>query len=183
MEFGETIWVTICESLIFACIMGKIVALDYGQKRTGVAMTDALQIIASGLTTVATTDLLVFLDKLLRDEDIERIVVGEPKQSRGNASGIEPEIMSFMKKLNEQQPDMPVVRFDERFTSKMASRTMREAGLKKKKGQDKALVDQISATIILQDYLKTTIWYIQLSLTGTLFCASARPQLMPIIQS
>ena len=137
--------------------MGKKVALDYGQKRTGVAMTDPLQMIASGVTTVSTPELLNFLDELIGQEDITRIVVGEPKQSRGNASGVETQIMAFLQKFQARQPGMEVVRFDERFTSKMASRAMLDAGLKKKKRQDKALVDQISATIILQDYLNTKL--------------------------
>ncbi|TKD62372.1 Holliday junction resolvase RuvX [Flavobacterium sp. ASW18X] len=133
--------------------MARILALDYGKKRTGIAVTDELQIIASGLTTVATEELLPFLTAYIEKESVERIIVGEPKQMDGSASQSEELIIPFIKKLQQQFPQVPVERQDERFTSKMAVRTMIDGGLKKKKRQDKAMVDQISATLILQSYL------------------------------
>ncbi|NJB37538.1 Holliday junction resolvase RuvX [Croceivirga sp. JEA036] len=133
--------------------MARILALDYGKKRTGIAVTDELQIIASGLTTVATEELLPFLTAYIEKESVERIIVGEPKQMDGSASQSEELILPFIKKLQQQFPQVPVERQDERFTSKMAVRTMIDGGLKKKKRQDKAMVDQISATLILQSYL------------------------------
>lgn len=133
--------------------MGRIVALDFGKVRTGVAVTDELQIIASGLTTVQTKDLLAFLRNYVQSENVERIVVGEPKQMNNEASESEVLIVPFLKKLADTFPKIPIERQDERFTSKMAFQTMIDSGLKKKQRRDKALVDEISATIILQAYL------------------------------
>lgn len=133
--------------------MGRIVALDFGKVRTGVAVTDELQIIASGLTTVQTKDLLAFLRNYVQSENVERIVVGEPKQMNNEASESEVLIVPFLKKLSDTFPKIPIERQDERFTSKMAFQTMIDSGLKKKQRRDKALVDEISATIILQAYL------------------------------
>lgn len=133
--------------------MARVLALDYGKKRTGIAVTDELQIIASGLTTVATEELLAFLARYISQESVERIIVGEPKQMDGSASQSEELILPFIKQLQQKFPQLPVERQDERFTSKMAVRTMIDGGLKKKKRQDKAMVDQISATLILQSYL------------------------------
>ncbi|MEH6407936.1 MAG: Holliday junction resolvase RuvX [Leeuwenhoekiella sp.] len=132
--------------------MGRILALDYGSKRTGIAVTDELQLIASGLTTVATKDLITFLKDYFAKEQVERIIIGEPKRLNNIASDIESAIISFREKL-EKITTIPIERVDERFTSKMAMQTMLDSGLKKKKRQDKALVDEISATIILQTYL------------------------------
>lgn len=133
--------------------MGRILALDYGRKRTGVAETDELQLIASGLTTVPTNELISFLEKYIEAEKVELIVVGEPKQMNNEPSESEVFIKPLLKKLNEKFPQIPVTRQDERFTSKMAMSSMIEGGLGKKKRQNKALVDQISATLILQAYL------------------------------
>ncbi len=133
--------------------MGRIIALDYGSKRTGIAITDELQLIASGLTTVATPELMEFLKKYLSSENVELILVGEPKQKDGTHSQIEAEIQGFLMKFSKVFPDQKVVRVDERFTSKMAFQTMIDSGLKKKQRRNKALVDEISATIILQEYL------------------------------
>ena len=133
--------------------MGRIVALDYGKKRTGIAVTDELQLIASGLTTVASHELLVFLKKYVSDERVEKFVVGEPRQMNNTPSESEVFIAPFLSRLKKAFPDLPIVREDERFTSKMAIRTMIDSGLKKKQRRDKALVDEISATIILQAYL------------------------------
>jgi putative Holliday junction resolvase len=133
--------------------MARILAIDYGSKRTGIAITDELQLIASGLTTVATANLMEFLIKYLSSENVELILVGEPKQKDGTHSQIEAEIQGFLMKFSNVFPDLKVVRVDERFTSKMAFQTMIDSGLKRKQRQNKALVDEISATIILQEYL------------------------------
>ncbi|MGS2740416.1 Holliday junction resolvase RuvX [Sinomicrobium sp. M5D2P17] len=133
--------------------MGRILAIDYGTKRTGIAVTDELKIIASGLTTVATTGLMDFLKTYMAKEDVERIVVGEPKRHSNEASDSEKYIQVFLETLKKEFPTLPVERVDERFTSKMAFRTMIDSGLKKKQRQNKALIDEISATIILQSYL------------------------------
>jgi putative Holliday junction resolvase len=133
--------------------MGRILALDYGSKRTGIAITDELQLIASGLTTVSTSGLMDFLKKYFSTEKVELLLVGEPKQKDGAHSRIEEEIQPFLKKFSQAFPDIEVKRVDERYTSKMAFQTMIDSGLKKKQRQNKALVDEISATIILQEYL------------------------------
>lgn len=133
--------------------MARILAIDYGKKRTGIAVTDELQIIASGLTTVDTKTLLMFLKEYTAKESVELFLVGEPKQKDGSASESEALIGPFLETLKTSFPDIPVQRVDERFTSKMAFQTMLDSGLKKKQRQNKALVDEISATIILQSYL------------------------------
>ena len=133
--------------------MARILALDFGKVRTGIAVTDALQIIASGLTTVATTDLLKFLEDYFAKENVELILVGEPKQKDGSASQSEALIVPFLEKLKKKFSTIPIKRVGERFTSKMTFRTMIDSGLKKKQRQNKALVDEISATFILQSYL------------------------------
>lgn len=133
--------------------MARILALDYGTKRTGVAVTDELQIIASGLTTVETGKLLPFLKDYFSNESVELVIVGEPKQKDGSHSNVEEHIQKFLSKFGQVFPEMRLERMDERFTSKMAFQTMIDSGLKKKQRQNKALVDEISATIILQDYL------------------------------
>ena len=129
-------------------------AIDYGRKRTGIAVSDTLQMIANGLTTVPTHQLLQFVLDYVTKEPVERILVGLPKQMNNevseNMSNIEPFVRSLVKRL----PHVPVEYVDERFTSVLAHRTMLEAGLKKKARQNKALVDEISATIILQTYLE-----------------------------
>ena len=127
--------------------MSRIVAIDYGRKRTGIAVSDTMQLIANGLTTVPTHELLNFIGDYIAKEPVERIIVGLPRQM----NNIEP----FVRSLKKRFPDMPVEYVDERFTSVLAHRTMQEAGLKKKDRQNKALVDEISATIILQTYLES----------------------------
>lgn len=133
--------------------MARILALDYGTKRTGIAVTDELKIIASGLTTVNTPELMKFLEDYFRNEKVERVLVGEPKRMDDSPSQSEVHIQEFLKRFTEKFPDMPVERVDERFTSKMAVQSMIDSGLKKKKRRNKALVDEISATIILQTWL------------------------------
>ena len=133
--------------------MARVLAIDFGLKRTGIAVSDELQIIASGLTTVNSIELIEFLKDYLKKENVETIIVGEPKQKDGTASSIEDEIQSFLNKLNDEFPETPIERIDERYTSKMAVKSMIEGGIKRKKRQNKAIIDEISATIILQDYL------------------------------
>ena len=133
--------------------MARILAIDYGLKRTGLAVTDALQIIASGLTTVNTKELLKFLKDYTSKEQVELFLVGEPKQMDNTASESEALILPFLEKLKKQFPKIPFKRVDERFTSKMAFQTMIDSGLKKNQRKNKALVDEISATLILQSYL------------------------------
>ena len=134
--------------------MARLLAIDFGTKRTGIAITDEMQIIASGLTTVLTKDLISFLKDYFAKEDVELIVIGEPKQKDGTYSDVEVCIKNFILKLVKAFPTLRIERMDERFTSKIALKTMIESGLSKKKRQNKSLVDEISATIILQDYLK-----------------------------
>ena len=133
--------------------MARILAIDYGMKRTGLAVTDSLQIIASGLTTVNTKELLSFLKDYTVKEQVELFIVGEPKQMDNTASESETLILPFLKILEQQFPNIPIQRVDERFTSKMAFQTMIDSGLKKNQRKNKALVDEISATLILQGYL------------------------------
>tara|TARA_R110002012_G_scaffold319795_2_gene541371 strand:+ start:343 stop:750 length:408 start_codon:yes stop_codon:yes gene_type:complete len=133
--------------------MARIMALDFGTKRTGIAVSDELKMIASGLTTVKTPELLEFLEKYFTAENVELVLVGEPKQKDDSASESEVYIQEFLKIFTKKFPEMPVKRIDERFTSKMAFQSMIDSGLKKKKRRDKALIDEISATIILQTYL------------------------------
>ena len=134
-------------------ILARILALDYGTIRTGIAVTDELQIIASGLTTVDTKKIFSFLTTYLKNEHVELFVVGEPKQMNNKVSESEQFILPFIEKLKSTFPKIPIKRVDERFTSKMAFQSMIDSGLKKKQRQNKALIDEISATIILQTYL------------------------------
>ena len=133
--------------------MGRVLALDYGLKRTGIAVTDELKMIASGLTTVQTPDLIDFLKDYFQKESVERVIIGEPKRMDDSFSENEANIREFLKVFQKTFPEMPTERMDERFTSKMAVQSMIDGGLKKKKRRDKALVDEISATLILQSWL------------------------------
>ena len=135
--------------------MGRLLAIDYGTKRTGIAVTDELQIIASGLTTVSTPELITFLKDYISKEAVDKIVVGLPKQMDNTDSESEVFIQKFLVKLEKQIPNIPIVRVDERFTSKMAFQTMIDSGLSKKQRRNKALVDEISATLILQSYMSS----------------------------
>lgn len=134
--------------------MARIMAIDYGQKRTGIAVTDPLQLFATGLETVPSHTAIEFITKYLKQEKVECIVVGEPKDMQNNSSDASRFIEPFVNRLRNVFPKMKIERFDERFTSKMAFQTMIDAGLSRKQRQDKALVDTISATIILQSYLE-----------------------------
>lgn len=133
--------------------MGRILAIDFGEKRTGLAITDELQLIASGLTTVDTKNLMAFLIEYTSKENVELFIVGKPLQMNHTDSESEKYILKFLTSLKNQFTNIPVIRIDERFTSKMAFQTMIDSGLKKKQRKNKGLVDQISATIILQSYL------------------------------
>ena len=133
--------------------MPRILALDYGRKRTGIAVTDDLQIIASGLTTVDTAQLFPFLVDYFKKEDVRKVLIGEPKQMNGLPSESAPIIEKFVETFSVEFPQMKVIRVDERFTSKMAFQTMIDSGLRKKQRQNKGLVDEIAATILLQDFL------------------------------
>lgn len=135
--------------------MGRIVAIDYGQKRVGIAVTDELQMIASGLTTVHVKDIWTFLTTYLSEQKVDCIVVGEPKDMKNRPSDASRFIEPFVNRLRKTFPDITLKRLDERFTSKMAFNTMIESGIGKQKRQDKALVDKISATILLQSYMET----------------------------
>ena len=135
--------------------MGILIGIDFGQKRTGIAITDPGKIIASGLATVPTKDIMTFLEEYVLKQPVDKFVVGEPKQKDGSASEIEESVLKFIKKLKNKFPDISIERYDERFTSKIAFNTLLESGVGKKKRQNKSLVDQISATLILQSYLES----------------------------
>lgn len=135
--------------------MGRILSIDYGKKRTGLAVTDPLQIIANGLVTVATSELFDYLQAYIGKEAVERIVIGEPRQADGSPSENMARINQFVSRWRKACPDVPIEFYDERFTSILAHRAMLDGGLRKKARQDKALVDEISATIILRDYLES----------------------------
>ncbi len=135
--------------------MSRLLAIDYGKKRTGIAVSDPLQIIANGLTTVETARIFDFLKSYFEKESVEKVIVGLPKQMNNQASENLPRIEQFVQKLKKLYPDLPVEFYDERFTSKMAHQAMLDGGLKKKDRQNKALVDEISATIILQGFMES----------------------------
>lgn len=133
--------------------MPRILAIDYGIKRTGIAVTDELQIIASGLTTISSETAISFLKNYFSQEKVEKVLIGEPKQMNGLASESTPIIEKFVLDFQNNFPEMKIERVDERFTSKMAFQTMIDSGLKKNQRKNKALIDEIAATILLQDYL------------------------------
>ena len=135
--------------------MARILSIDYGKKRTGIAVTDPLQIIAGGLATVSTSQLFDFLKDYIAREQVERIVIGEPRQPNGQPSENLERVKQFVNRWRKAVPDIPIEFYDERFTSVLAHQAMIDGGLRKKARQDKALVDEISATIILEDYLRS----------------------------
>lgn len=135
--------------------MARVLSIDYGKKRTGIAVTDSLQIIANGLVTVATLDLMTFLLQYVVKESVEEIVVGYPMQPNGAPSENLQRVEQFVKRWRKLQPTIPIVYYDERYTSVLAHRAIIESGIKKKvRRENKGLVDEISATILLQDYLQ-----------------------------
>ena len=135
--------------------MGRILAIDYGKKRTGLAVTDMLQIVPGALDTVDTKNLMDYLCDYVKREQVEKIVIGEPRQPNGMPSENMQRVQQFKVQWQKRHPEIPIVGYDERFTSVLAHQTMIDAGLRKKARQDKALTDRISATIILQDYMNS----------------------------
>ena len=136
--------------------MSRILAIDYGRKRTGIAVTDTLQMIAGSLSTVETHELLPFLQNYFAKESVEKIVIGYPKTLNNQPAEITADIDNFTKILRQNFPATEIVFFDERFTSKIAFQTLIDSGIGKEKRKNKALIDKISATIILQEYLEST---------------------------
>lgn len=135
--------------------MPRLLAIDYGIKRTGIAVSDPMQIIASGLTTVETGKLMQFLKKYFTEEIVELVLIGMPKNLRNEATDATPFVEKFIEAFQREIPSIPIKIVDERFTSIMAFQTMIDSGMKKKDRQNKALVDEISATIILQGYMSS----------------------------
>ena len=135
--------------------MARILSIDYGKKRTGLAVTDPLQIIAGGLATVATSELFDYLQAYISREQVEMIVIGEPRQPNGEPSENLARVQQFMNRWRKAVPQVPIQFYDERFTSVLAHQAMLDGGLKKKARQNKGLVDEISATIILEDYMRS----------------------------
>ncbi|MGM9800566.1 MAG: Holliday junction resolvase RuvX [Muribaculaceae bacterium] len=138
--------------------MGRLLSIDYGRKRCGIAVTDVLKIVATGLTTVATAKLVEFIKQYVEKEDVERIVVGLPTTMRGEQSESMKYITPGINRLRKELPGIEIVFFDERFTSVLAHKSMLASGMKKTDRQDKAIVDEISATIILNDYLQSKLY-------------------------
>ena len=134
--------------------MPEIIAIDFGTKRTGIAATDPLQLVASGLTTLPTREVVPFLENYLKTHEVATCVLGQPKRHDGSLSEVEDEIKKFIAYLSKKIPSLSIERYDERFTSKMAFQTLLDSGIGKKKRQDKGLLDKISATLILQSYLE-----------------------------
>lgn len=134
--------------------MSQVVAIDYGKVRCGIAATDDMRLIASALTTVETKNIFSFLEKYFSENKVETLVIGLPTDLKGNLSKIETDILKFIEKVKELFPEVEIHRFDERFTSKMASFFISQSGKNKKQRQEKALIDKVSATIILQNFLE-----------------------------
>lgn len=134
--------------------MSQVVAIDYGKVRCGIAATDDMQLIASALTTIETKNIFSFLEKYFSENKVETLVIGLPTDLKGNLSEIETDILKFIEKVKELFPEVEIHRFDERFTSKMASFFISQSGKNKKQRQEKALIDKVSATIILQNFLE-----------------------------
>ena len=135
--------------------MARILSIGYGKKRTGLAVTDPLQIIAGGLATVATSELFDFLKAYIAREQVEMIVIGEPRQPNGEPSENLARVQQFVNRWRKAVPEVPIQYYDERFTSVLAHQAMLDGGLKKKARQNKGLVDEISATIILEDFMRS----------------------------
>jgi putative holliday junction resolvase len=133
--------------------MGRIIALDYGLKRTGIAVTDPLQIIASSLTTIESARLFTFLEKYLKTETVSLILIGDPRNLDDSPTDLTPEVQRIIGILKRKFPEIPVLPVDERYSSMMASRAMVDMGMKKKQRREKAMVDQIAATMMLQEYM------------------------------
>lgn len=136
--------------------MGKLMGIDFGAKRTGIAVSDDLQIIASGLCTVDTKELFTFLKRYFSENKVDAVALGDPKRLNNEAAQSAPLVLKFETRFKKEFPEISIHRIDERFTSKMAFQTMIDSGLKKKQRQNKALIDEISATIILQSYMESS---------------------------
>ncbi len=142
----------------YLCGMGRILALDYGTKRCGLAVTDPLQIIASGLATVPTSDLFSFLEAYLAEEAVERMIVGYPVALDGSPTRITHLVKGVLRQLEKRFPDVEIVSVDERYSSKEAEALLLQTGLRPKKRRDKGLIDKLSAAIILKDYMEVEVW-------------------------
>jgi len=138
----------------YLCFMPRIIAIDYGLKRTGIAVTDPLQIIATGLTTIESPKLIEFLKAYFEKEAVEKIVIGEPKNLDDSDTHATALVRNVIEKIKKAFPGIPIERVDERYTSKMAVQAMVDMGMKKKQRRNKAIIDEIAATIILQEYLQ-----------------------------
>ena len=134
--------------------MPRIVAIDYGKKRTGIAVTDELQIIATGLCTIDTKEIIPFLKKYLSENNVEKVIVGMPKDLQNRSTDGTPYVITFIDVFSKTFPEIPLQKVDERFSSKMASQSMIDSGMKKINRRNKAIVDEIAATIILQSYMQ-----------------------------
>ena len=141
--------------LDYLCSMPRILAIDYGLRRTGIAVSDPLKIIANGLTTIESSTLFSFLEDYFKKETVELILIGDPRNLDDSDTHATQPVRKIIEQLRKKFPSIPVKTIDERFTSLMASRAMHEMGMKKKKRQDKAMVDKIAATIMLQEYMKS----------------------------
>lgn len=137
--------------------MARILSIDYGKKRTGIAVTDPMQIIANGLATVSTSELFDYLKNYISQEEVERVIIGKPLQTNGQPSENLQRVVQFVNRWRKAVPGIPIEYVDERFTSVLAHQVMIDGGLRKKARQDKALVDRISATIMLEDYLRQSV--------------------------
>jgi len=137
--------------------VARILSIDYGKKRTGIAVTDPMQIIANGLATVSTSELFDYLKNYISQEEVERVIIGKPLQTNGQPSENLQRVVQFVNRWRKAVPAIPIEYVDERFTSVLAHQVMIDGGLRKKARQDKALVDRISATIMLEDYLRQTV--------------------------
>lgn len=151
--WAATLRLSLSDLVIFAPV-ARILAIDYGTKRTGIAVTDPMQIIANGLATVPTMEVFDFIDRYMKEEEVERFVVGEPLYPDGNPAQIAGEVRRFVEKLQKRYPVIPVSMQDERFTSEEAKEAILRSGARQKKRRDKSLVDKVAATIILQQYLE-----------------------------
>lgn len=138
----------------YLCLMPRIIAIDYGLKRTGIAVTDPLQIIATGLTTIASSALIDFLKEYLEKEEVEKIIIGDPKNLDDSDTHATILVKQVTEKIKKTFPRIPIEKVDERYTSKMAAQAMIDMGMKKKQRRNKSVIDEIAATIILQEYLQ-----------------------------
>lgn len=138
--------------------MARILSIDYGKKRTGLAVTDPLKLIAGGLATVSTSELFNYLQDYIKKEQVEKVIIGKPLQTNGEPSENLNRVQQFVNRWKKAVPQIPIEYYDERFTSVLAHRAIMDSGIGKKARQNKALVDEISATILLQDYMESRLY-------------------------